>query len=42
MQGMDKFKTYQICLNDWHWVGSLLLTCQDNLLTLEDGTDMLF
>jgi hypothetical protein len=29
---MDNFKTHQICLNDWHWVGSLLLTCQDNFI----------
>jgi hypothetical protein len=42
MQGMDSFKTQEICLNDWHWVGSLLLTRQENLLTLEDGIDILF
>lgn len=39
---MDNIKTHQICLNDWHWFGSMLLTCHDNLLTLVDETDMLF
>jgi hypothetical protein len=39
---MDNFKTHHICLNDWHWVGNLLLTCHNNILTLEDGNDMLF
>jgi hypothetical protein len=30
-------KSKEICLNDGHWVGSLLLTCQDNISVLSSS-----